>query len=464
MKEILVKDIIRECNASLIMGDEKLKIENFSKDTREINENDCYIGIKGETFDGNLFYEDAFKKGASACILEKESVKDIDFKDYNGKTIIIVDNSIKALQELAAYKRSLYDIPVIAVTGSVGKTSTKEIISSVLSTKYNVLKTEGNYNNHIGLPLTILKLKDHNAMVLEMGMNHLNEITLLSKIAKPTIAVITNIGTAHIGNLGSRENILKAKLEIIDGLKENGTLIINNDNDMLHMWNEKNKKYKVIDFGIKNKSDIMPENIEPQANESKYDVKINDKYYDVIVPVGGEPFIYNSLCAICVGETLNIETENIISGIKKFELTKNRMEISKVGSTTIINDCYNANFDSMKAGIENLSKMKANRKIAILGDMLELGEFSEKLHKAVGEEVAKNKIDILITVGTEAKNIAKEAENCGMKKDKIFEFNSNNDVVNFVINNKKDEDCILIKASNGMHFIEIVNELKKQLK
>ena len=276
--------------------------------------------------------------------------------------------------------------------------------------------------------------------------------------------MITNVGTAHIGNLGSRENILKAKLEILEGLAENGTLIINNDNDMLHMWNEKNKKYKVMDFGIKNKSDIMPENIELQANESKYDVKINDKYYDVIVPVGGEPFIYNSLCAICVGETLNIETENIISGIKKFELTKNRMEVSKVGSITIINDCYNANFDSMKAGIENLSKMKANRKIAILGDMLELGEFSEKLHKAVGEEVAKNKIDILITVGTEAKNIAKEAENCGMKKDKIFEFNSNNDVVNFVINNRKDEDCILIKASNGMHFIEIVNELKKQLK
>ena len=161
---------------------------------------------------------------------------------------------------------------------------------------------------------------------------------------------------------------------------------------------------------------------------------------------------------------MNIETENIISGIKKFELTKNRMEIVKVGSTTIINDCYNANFDSMKAGIENLSKMKANRKIAILGDMLELGEFSEKLHKAVGEEVAKNKIDILITVGTEAKNIAKEAENYGMKKSKICEFNNNDDVVKYIINNKKDEDCILIKASNGMHFIEIVNELKKQLK
>ena len=235
-------------------------------------------------------------------------------------------------------------------------------------------------------------MKDEEAMVVEMGMSNLGEISLLTNIAKPTTAVITNVGTAHIGNLGSRENILKAKLEILEGLAENGTLIINNDNDMLHMWNEKNKKYKVMDFGIKNKSDIMPENIELQANESKYDVKINDKYYDVIVPVGGEPFIYNSLCAICVGETLNIETENIISGIKKFELTKNRMEVSKVGSITIINDCYNANFDSMKAGIENLSKMKANRKIAILGDMLELGEFSEKLHKQLEKKSLKIKL------------------------------------------------------------------------
>ena len=352
MKEILIKDIIRECNASLIIGDENLKIENFSKDTREINENDCYIGIKGETFDGNLFYEEAFKKGASACILEKESVKDIDFRNYNNKTIIIVDNSIKFLQELAAYKRSLYDIPVIAVTGSVGKTSTKEIISSVLSTKYNVLKTEGNYNNHIGLPLTILKLKEHNAMVLEMGMNHLNEITLLSKIAKPTIAVITNIGTAHIGNLGSRENILKAKLEIIDGLKENGTLIINNDNDMLHNNLDKiNVNIKTI--GINNKSDYMATNIVDEIFSSKF--KIKDTDFEVNAP--GEAFIYNSLVAYAVGKELNISDENIKKGIETFKLPSNRLEkiVNKTG-TIIINDTYNCSYDSLINSIDMISK------------------------------------------------------------------------------------------------------------
>ena len=464
MKNLQVRDIIEQCNGKLIIGNVNIECVDFCTDTRKIKKDDTYVGLKGEKFNGSEFYKTALELGAKVCILQDVTIDEKTLKKYNDRAIILVQDTLKALQSIAKYKRSLYNIPVIAITGSVGKTSTKDIIASVVSTKYKTLKTEGNFNNHIGVPLTILRLKDEEAMVVEMGMSNLGEISLLTNIAKPTTAVITNVGTAHIGNLGSRENILKAKLEILEGLAENGTLIINNDNDMLHMWNEKNKKYKVMDFGIKNKSDIMPENIELQANESKYDVKINDKYYDVIVPVGGEPFIYNSLCAICVGETLNIETENIISGIKKFELTKNRMEVSKVGSITIINDCYNANFDSMKAGIENLSKMKANRKIAILGDMLELGEFSEKLHKAVGEGVAKNKIDILITVGTEAKNIAKEAENCGMKKDKIFEFNSNNDVVNFVINNRKDEDCILIKASNGMHFIEIVNELKKQLK
>ena len=338
------------------------------------------------------------------------------------------------------------------------------MVASIVSTKYKTLKTEGNFNNHIGVPLTILRLKDEEAMVVEMGMSNLGEISLLTKIAKPTIAVITNVGTAHIGNLGSRENILKAKLEILEGLDKNGCLIINNDNDMLHMWNEKNKQYNVIDFGISNKSYAMAKEINLDGECSNYKLSIENNNYDVNVPIGGEPFVYNSLCAVCVGKALNISFENIISGIKNFKLTKNRMEIIKVNNITIINDCYNANFDSMKAGIENLAKMNAKRKIAILGDMLELGGYSEKLHKAVGKEVAKNNINELIVVGNESKNIAKEAKDCGMKEKNIHEFDKNNDVIKFIISNKEDDDCILIKASNGMHFIEIVDELKKQLK
>ena len=316
MYKIIVNDIIRQCKGELLIGNSNIECIDFCTDTRKIKKGDTYIGLKGEKFNGSEFYKTALELGAKVCILQGVTVDEEILKKYNDRAIILVQDTLRALQSIAKYKRSLYNIPVIAITGSVGKTSTKDIIASVVSTKYKTLKTEGNFNNHIGVPLTILRLKDEEAMVVEMGMSNLGEISLLTNIAKPTTAVITNVGTAHIGNLGSRENILKAKLEILEGLAENGTLIINNDNDMLHMWNEKNKKYKVMDFGIKNKSDIMPENIELQANESKYDVKINDKYYDVIVPVGGEPFIYNSLCAICVGETLNIETENIISVLR----------------------------------------------------------------------------------------------------------------------------------------------------
>ena len=274
MKKILVKDVIRVTQGQMIIGHDNETLENFSKDTRQINENDTYIGIKGANFDGNKFWKDAFEKGAKAVI-----VQDIDFEketlsNFSNKIIIKVKNTLEALYKIAEYKRSLYDIPVIGVTGSVGKTSTKDIIASVVSTKYKTLKTEGNNNNNIGLPFTILKLKEHEAAVIEMGMNHLGEISLLTKIAKPTISVITNIGTSHIGNLGSRENILKAKLEILEGM-EKPILVLNNDNDMLHEYNEKNKnKIEIKTYGINNDSDIMANNIILHENSSNFSCKI----------------------------------------------------------------------------------------------------------------------------------------------------------------------------------------------
>jgi len=215
MHDIYVKDIIKKCNGKLIVGNENIILDNFSKDTRTINNNDIYIGIKGEVFDGNNLYKEALENGALGCILDDTTNIDIDYlKKYQDRFIIVVKDTIKCIQTLAIYKRNLYDIPVIGITGSVGKTSTKDIVTSVLSKKYKVLSTIGNYNNHIGVPLTILRLKDEECMVIEMGMNNLGEISKLSEIAKPTVSIITNVGTAHIGNLGSRENILKAKLEI----------------------------------------------------------------------------------------------------------------------------------------------------------------------------------------------------------------------------------------------------------
>ena len=364
MKNIYIKDIIEKCDGKLLYGDINETLDNFSKDTRNINKDDVYVGIKGANFDGNLFYEDAFNKGAKVCIIEKDSINEDNIKEIKGKSLVIVDNSIKTLQELAKYKRSLYDIPVIAVTGSVGKTSTRDMVANVLSEKYNVLKTEGNYNNDIGLPLTILRLKDHDAMVLEMGMNHLGEIGLLSKIANPTIGIITNVGTAHIGNLGSRENILKAKLEITDGFNKDSILVFNNDNDMLHnsLENLKNK-FNIKTIGITNDSDYMAKNIIDNGFDSNFDIDDTN----INLNIGGTGFIYNSLVAFSIGKLLDISNDKIKHGIENFKLTENRLEkiISKSGFT-IINDTYNASYDSVKNSLELLSKSNNKEKYLYL--------------------------------------------------------------------------------------------------
>ena len=471
-----VKDIVKITNGKILCGDEKIPCNHFVRDSREVKEGDVYVALKGEKFDGNDFCLDAIYNGAKVCIVSKDvREKENDTKLVNTEadkinnsikenkvTIIKVEDTLKALQEIATYKRMQYNIPVVAVTGSVGKTSTKDLIASVVSQKYNTLKTKGNYNNEIGLPLTILGLTNEEAMVVEMGMNHLGEIRKLTNIAKPTVAVITNIGTAHIGNLGSRENILKAKLEILEGLQGN-TVVINNDNDLLHKWvNENKEKYNIITYGIKNKSKYMATDIKSFEDKSEFKVvcekneSINNKM--VTVPVGGEHFILNSLCAIAVGEYLNVPTEKIINGIVNLELTKKRMEVltSKSGAT-VINDTYNANYDSMKAAITYLKEIKDKRKIAVLGDMLELGDYSKELHEKVGEEVDES-IDILITIGKEAKYIAEKA-----KAKQIIECKDNEEAVRKLKELETKDDAILLKASNGMKFFEIATALCEEV-
>lgn len=459
MKEILVKDILRECNGKLICGDENIICEDFCKDTREIKKGDIYLGIKGQRVNGSVFYKQALDNGANGCILQDIEINEEDIEKYKNKFIVIVDNVVEAIQKLAKYKRSLYNIPVIGITGSVGKTSTKDLIASVLSTELNVLKTEGNYNNEIGLPLTILRLKEHNAMVLEMGMSAFGEIRLLTNIAKPTTAVITIIGSSHIGELGSRENILKAKLEILEGLNENGSLIINNDNDLLNMWNKDNKdKHKHITYAIDNKSDLNATNIKILENGSTFEIKLNEKKYKIEVPVGGKHFVYNSLAAIAVGLEYNISIENIIKGIKNFLLTKQRMEVLKTkDNITIINDSYNASYESIKAALEYLRTIKANRKIVVLGDVLELGDFSKQMHENIGKEVIKNNVDILITVGTEAQNINNIVKGKNIEE---YSLKTNEEAIKKLKEIAKPKDIILVKASNGMHFEKIVDAIK----
>lgn len=443
---IYVKDIIEVCNGELVCGDINLECIHFCKDTREINKGDIYVGIKGDTFNGNNFYKDAFDKGASICILDNDTEIDNKYKD---KTIILVDDTITCLQKLAKYKRSLYNIPVIAITGSVGKTSVKDIIYSVLSSKYKVLCTKGNLNNHIGVPLTILGLNDEEVLIVEMGMNHAGELHKLSNIAKPTIGVITNVGTAHIGNLGSRENILKAKLEILDGMN-NGSLVVNNDNDLLSTVKYDN----LITVGIENKSDYMAYEITEKVFSSGF--YVNGEYVDL--PVGSRAFIYNALFAFAVGVKLGMTLDEISDSLREFKLTPHRLELIKTEKINIIDDTYNASLDSVKNSLELLSKIE-DRKVFIFADILELDEFGENIHKEIGDIVIQNKIDILITVGDLSRysyDVAK-SRHC-----ESYHFDNNDELIKNINGILKDGDTVLVKGSHSMKLIEVVNHLKNR--
>ena len=458
MQKMKVKEILKITQGTLVIGDLELDCENFSKDTRTIQKGDIYIGIKGDKFDGSKFWKQALDLGAQAVIIQGIEILEDEKEKYAGKTIILVNNTLEALYKMAEYKRSLYNIPVIAITGSVGKTSTKDIIASVLTTKYKTLKTEGNNNNNIGLPLTILKLRDHEVLVVEMGMNHFGEISLLTKIAKPTLAVITNIGTSHIGNLGSRENILKAKLEILEGM-DKPRIIINNDNDLLHKWYEENKgKIEIHTYGIENQSELNAENIELQEENSKFTAVSKEKKIKIYVPVGGKHFIYNALCGAEVGKILGLSDDQIKEGIANFELTKKRMDIRQLENEAIlINDSYNASYESMKASLEYLANHTGTRKIAVLGDMLELGKYAVELHKEVGEEVAKNNIDILICAGENSNYIIEGAKNNPQVEKYLLK--TNDEILQKLHEILKKGDVVLVKASNAMKFYEICQKL-----
>lgn len=463
--KIKIKDILNVTQGTLIIGNENDECNEFTKDTRQMKINQTYIGLVGEKINGGTYFEEAFKNGANTVIIQDIEITKEQKEKYKEKNIIIVEDTLKALMQIATLKRSLYNdkIKVVAITGSVGKTSTKDMIASVLSTKYKTLKTEGNYNNHIGVPLTILRLKEeYEIAVVEMGMNHLGEISILTDIAKPNLCVITNVGTSHIGNLGSRENILKAKLEILEGNKEK-EIVINNDNDLLYeFYKKKNNEINIITYGIEGKSEIYATNIIQKEESSKFVCHTEDEQFEIEVPVAGIHFVYNALAAIAVGKKLGLTNKEIKKGIETFKLTKKRMDIETLkNGVKIINDSYNASFESMKGSLENLAQYK-NRKIAVLGDMFELGEYTKELHEKVGLEVYKNNIDILICAGENAKNIANKAKNEGMPKENIYYFKEKENIIEKLKQIMKKDDVILFKASNGMKFFEIVEKIKEQ--
>lgn len=449
--KITVKDVVENTSCKLLIGNLYEEIKECFIDSKKVKENGCFIGIKGCHTDGSFYYKEAFKNKASVCILNK--ILDLDLNGYDDKTVLIAEDTKKVLKELAAYKRSLFKGTVIGITGSVGKTSTKEIIYNVLEKKYSVLKTNGNENSQIGLPLTITRLKDEDVMVLEMGMNDFNQIHNLSLIAKPDIAIITNIYDSHIGILGSRENILKAKLEILDGMAS-GTVIVNNDNDLLNGWAKTFREESIITYGINNESDYMATDIKEHEM-----INFNVKNIDNI-NASSTAFIYNKLAAIIVGKIMNIKDSDIKDGVNKSINVSHRLEEIKLrGGITIIDDCYNASFESVKNALNYINK-KGGRKILILGDILELGKKSKEIHKKIGELISN--CTYLITIGKWSKYIGKEARKNGLKKKYVKHFKNVSIAKEYVLSIIKPNDNVLIKASNAINLSELVNYLKEK--
>lgn len=455
MQKLTVDDILKATGGTLLCGSEKTEFSEITTDSRKAAEGVLFIPLVGDKFDGHEFIPAAFDMGAAVVLTHR------DIEPMIGKTIIKVKDTFTALADIARYYKEKYNVPTVAVTGSVGKTTTKDMLHAVLSTKYNTLKTEGNFNNEIGLPLTVFRLeKEHECAVLEMGMSHFGEIEKLASIGKPDAAVITNIGMSHIENLGSQEGIFKAKMEITKLFDEHNLLIVNGDDEFLSQTKGKGK-YKVVYYGITNpENDVYAKDIVNMGvNGTTFTAVADGKEYRVEVRTAGEHNVYNALAAVCVGREFGVPMENIIEGIKKFKLTAMRMSVEEVNGMTLINDCYNASPDSIRAALKVLGSIEGKRRIAILGDVLEMGDFAPDAHYALGRNVFEN-AQVLITAGENAEYIAKGAKAEGMEN--VYSFPKTLEACNFARDFAKNGDAVLIKASRGMHFEEIYNALTEK--
>ncbi|MGM0499529.1 MAG: UDP-N-acetylmuramoyl-tripeptide--D-alanyl-D-alanine ligase [Bacillota bacterium] len=461
MENLSLQKIIDFSAAELLQGEINLIIEKIVIDSREANNNSLFIAIIGENQDGHQYLEDAVKNGAAALIVDREI--ESDFLTDADISILKVDNTTKALQDIAHnYRMSFDDLKVIAVTGSAGKTTTKDLIYSVLSQKYNCLKTEGNYNNHIGLPLTLLRLTaEKEFAVVEMGMSALAEIDLLAKIAVPDLGVVTNVAAAHLKQLGSLENIAKAKKELIDNLSNSDTAVLNYDNLYTKKMG-KDSSAEVIYFGFKSGADIqaLSYNYSPEQELVNFNLLYKNKKYNFEFNRAGKHNIYNAMVAILIAFKYNLSTSLIQAGLLKTKFSSLRMEFIELNNgAKIINDSYNANPLAVKAALDVLAEKKGTRKIAVLASMLELGESSAEKHQKIGEYAAKKSIDILITVGKEAEEIAVGAAS-KMQTEKIVKLADNEACINFLLNEIKSGDLILIKGSRANKLEEIIEELR----
>lgn len=429
------------------------EIKNICIDTRKLKEDCLYIAIKGENFDGHTFIPQAFEKGAKAVI------SDHPIDGY--EAVIVVKDTKQALLDLAGYYRGLFQAFTVGVTGSVGKTSTKEMIYTILNAGGKTLKNLGNFNNEIGMPMAMFNLNSsYKNAVFEMGMSDFGEIRALTKVCRPSVGVLTNIGVSHIETLKTQENILKAKLEIIEGMSQEAPLIVNADDVFLQKVDQMIEN-PIISFGIENTTaDIIATDIKQEGLHTDFQIQFYGRSIKAQIPTIGRHNVRNALAAFCVGLVAEISPEQIVGAMKWYKNADMRQNITVINGITIIEDCYNASPDSMFAAIDVMNIADCGgKRICVLGDMLELGEFSEESHIEVGKAVARSKADMLLLYGEEAKNIKKGAIIIGMKN--VVHFDEKEKLASYLYTNIQRGDVLLFKASRGIKMEEVIICLKE---
>ncbi len=443
-----IDDILRACGGRYI-GDEALKSTEVSiivTDSRKIEQGACFAAIKGERSDGHDYIEQCFENGAVCAICE-------NVPESPSKPCIAVESTLEALKAVAERYRSLFNIPIVGITGSVGKTSTKEMVASVLSQKFNVHKTQGNFNNELGVPITLFGMNDSNtAAVIEMGISDFGEMTRLAKMVRPTHCIITNIGNCHLENLGDRDGVMKAKTEIFDYLTGERKIFLNGDDDKL-ITQKSRADIEPIYFGLGDDNDYRAENIENNGADGISCTLVHgDRRIDVRINAIGTYMVSNALAAFAVGENLGMSDEEIARGVAAYKTVGSRDNLIKTDKIVIIDDCYNANPNSVMGAIDTLMNF-SGRRVCILGDMKELGDNEYELHRAVGRYAREKGVEELIAVGELAEGIS-EGFGGGAKH-----YAEVDDILKDLKNVIKEGDSVLVKASRAMKLERIVAAL-----
>lgn len=435
-----------------VLKEKNISFGDIFTDTRKVSPNGLFIALCGERFDGHEFVAQAIAGGASGVIVSRD-YDDDELKAFDASVIKVEDTTL-AYQALGLAYRRRFAIPIVAVTGSNGKTTTKDLTAAVLGMRFKVLKTEANFNNEIGLPMTLLQLNsNHQAAVVEMGMRGRGQIAALMKAAEPTVGVVTNVGETHIELLGSLENIAAAKGEMVECLSPEGTVILNTDNPYVEAMAAK-ARGKVVRFGLGERADVRAVDIVSSGKQTEFQCVWQGEKYPMRLPLIGTHNVYNALAAIAAGLTLGVPMAAIQAGLEIPDIAHMRLEIKETGQYTIINDAYNASPASMRAAIETLSGFAKGRKIAVLGDMLELGDFAVEAHRQVGEILAQHQIACVFTVGKLGEIIAISAKEHGVHH--AASFHSHEAAAEALKQVLATGDTVLLKGSRGMKMEKLI--------